>query len=389
MRKVSRLVKKSLRDKNVCGSYTCFYGDQKPNEYHFIIFPLVYEGISTQIEWITRAYNNILEKLNLSHQTCVFRRFFFSDLPNQYEIIKNQFLIENLRNSQVSIISQPPYSEGKIALWAYHICDAEPLKFTPQHGLIRGKLVHFWDTNIFCAEKQTVYQQTLCILKKYKKILVERKMRFKDNIIRTWFFVQDIDNNYREFVEARKKVFKENGLMPETHFVASTGVEGTSSDIRAKVSMDAYSIKGISEKQIKFLKAPEYISPTYVYGVTFERGVMITYRDRVHVFISGTASINNTGEIVHPGDVKKQMDQTLTNINILLNRANCSFDDVCLFIVYVRDITDAGFVYREMKRRFNSTPFVVVMAKVCRPGWLVEIECQAIREASYPDFPEF
>ncbi|MCM8765144.1 MAG: Rid family hydrolase, partial [Candidatus Omnitrophica bacterium] len=334
-------------------------------------------------------YKKLLEKLNLPLDSCVFRRFFFSDLANQYQSIKTHSLLNKAQNNcAISLISQPPGPDAKIALWAYHIFDKKTLNFI-DNGLARGKLIHFWDTNITCPEEKTVYQQTEGVLLKYKDICEKRKMRLSENLIRTWFFVQDIDTNYKEFVEARKKVFAENGLTSETHFVASTGVEGTCDDIRARISMDAYSIGGIEQKQVRFLMVPEYISPAYAYGVTFERGTVIHYSDRRHVLISGTASINNKGEIMHPGDLINQFNHTLNNIEILLRQAGANFENVCVFIVYVRDITDAGFIRQEMKKRFGNIPFLVIWSKVCRPGWLVEIECQAVRGQNNNDFFAF
>ena len=67
--------------------------------------------------------------------------------------------------------------------------------------------------------------------------------------------------------------------------------------------MDSYAVDGLEPGQIQFLYAPTHLNPTYEYGVTFERGTAVTYGDRKQVFISGTASIDNRGEIVYPGDI--------------------------------------------------------------------------------------
>ncbi|MFN2115781.1 MAG: sugar phosphate nucleotidyltransferase, partial [Anaerolineae bacterium] len=53
---------------------------------------------------------------------------------------------------------------------------------------------------------------------------------------------------------------------------------------------------------------------TIDYGVTFERGIRIRFGDRSHLHISGTASIDKCGEIVHPGDILKQTERTVANI---------------------------------------------------------------------------
>ena len=389
--KVGLVVKNAFQSSGakVSVAYSGFCGRSGVNEYHITIVPEKYDCISNQIEWIQESYKKLLEKLNLKLDSCVFRRFFFSDLANQHQYIKTHSLLNEAQNNcATSIISQPPGPDAKIAMWAYHIFDGGSLNFS-DNGLARRKTIHFWDTNIACPEWKTVYQQTEGVLLKYKNICEKRKMRISENLIRTWFFVQDIDTNYKEFVEARKKIFAENGLTSETHFVASTGVEGASTDVRTKISMDAYSVSRIVQKQVQFLVAPEYISPTYVYGVTFERGTVIHYSDRRHILISGTASINNKGEIVHQGNLIKQFDHTLKNIEVLLKQAGANFENVCVFIVYVRDITDAGVIRQEMKNRFGNIPCLVTWSKVCRPGWLVEIECQAISDQHNNNFPAF
>jgi enamine deaminase RidA (YjgF/YER057c/UK114 family) len=47
--------------------------------------------------------------------------------------------------------------------------------------------------------------------------------------------------------------------------------------------------------------------------------------------------------------------------------------------VYLRDIADYAVVEDMMMKRFPEHPKLFVLAPVCRPGWLVEMECIAIR----------
>ena len=374
------------------GKYWFFKGKNNVDEYHITIIPVSYAGIYEQLKTIDQAHRYLLKSLNLNPDTIIFKRFFCSDIHNQYGEIK-KFIDENKENCAISIVSQPPYPAAKIAMWAYHISDRNQLlkkrrdNFSLQ--LERKSLSHFWDTNFIYSEKNSTFAQTTKILSNYKALLKKRNMTVSENVIRTWFFIQNIDLNYKRFVEARRKFFEKIGLTPQTHFIASTGVGGTGIDIRAIVSMDAYSISGIRNEQIKFLSDPEHISPAYTYGVTFERGTVVKYRDRNHILISGTASINNKGEIVYPGSVLKQFEHTLKNIQLLLKQAGSDFHNVCVFITYARDISDASLIYEEMNKKFKNTPFLVVIGPVCRPGWLVEIECQAICPADNPQLPDF
>ena len=139
-------------------------------------------------------------------------------------------------------------------------------------------------------------------------------------------FVQNVDVNYPGVVKARKEVFATQNLTEETHFIASTGIEGRYFDPMVFVTMDTYAVSGIRPEQIRYLYAPEHLNRTYEYGVTFERGTAVTYGDRRHIFISGTASIDRYGEIVHAGDVMKQASRMIENIEALLKRSGCHFE---------------------------------------------------------------
>ena len=153
--------------------------------------------------------------------------------------------------------------------------------------------------------------------------------------------------------------------------------------------MDAYAIGGLRRDQVNYLSALDYLGPTYDYGVTFERAVSISYRDRKQVFIAGTASIDPRGEIVHPGDVVRQLDRTLANISGLLTSAGAGLADMLVFIVYLRDPSDHARVLPVLRERLGDVPMVVLAAAVCRPGWLIEIEGVAAIPNDQPDLPPF
>ncbi len=384
-----------------CGAFpveigvSCFRGESRVEEYHIAIRPTDYASFSEQLEWVLNAYRCALDTLGLDANSGVFRRFLCSDLPNQSVELETNSLANPLDSSEpcaVSWVSQPPACPAKVVLWAYHISDpngALDKWKVASLSLRRGELTHVWATGLNCTDQETSYAQTKGILKRYESYLQAQDLNLADHVIRTWFFVQNIDANYHGLVEARKEAFTQRGLTPDTHFIASTGIEGASSDVAAKVVMDAYAISGVRKDQIKFLCAPEHLCPTHVYGVTFERGVSVDYRDRRHILISGTASIDSAGRIMHSGDVQRQLDRTLENVEALLRQAGAGLRDVGMFIVYVRDPADVGVVDQIMRQRFGQAPIQTVVAPVCRPGWLVEIECMAIVPADNPEMPLF
>jgi enamine deaminase RidA (YjgF/YER057c/UK114 family) len=137
------------------------------------------------------------------------------------------------------------------------------------------------------------------------------------------------------------------------------------------------------------MEALEHLSPTIEYGVTFERGIRIRFGDRSHLHISGTASIDKYGDIMHPGDLQKQIDRTVVNMNALLEAQGASIHDMAYIILYLRDPS----VFEAVKRHVHTLipheiPLIPVTAAVCRPGWLIEMEGVAIIDDDAP-FPEF
>ena len=218
------------------------------------------------------------------------------------------------------------------------------------------------------------------MFKDYSAMLEGRGCTLKDNCLRTWLFVQNIDVNYKGVVKGRREFFSEKGLTADTHYIASTGIAGRVADAESRVIMDTYAVEGISENQIRFLKGSTHLNPTHEYGVTFERGTTVDHADRRHVFISGTASINNKGEVVHTGDISGQTLRMIENVGVLLNEAGCGLEDIAQIIVYLRDISDYRKVAGIINERFPYHPKTFLWAPVCRPGWLVEMECIAVKE---------
>ena len=178
-------------------------------------------------------------------------------------------------------------------------------------------------------------------------------------------------------------------LTEKTHFIASTGIAGRHADHEVQVLMDAYAVTGIKQEQVHYLYAPTHLNPTYEYGVSFERGTYVDYGDRRQVFISGTASINNRGEIMYPGDVRQQTLRMWENVETLLAEAECGFEHVGHLLVYLRDIADYTVVQEMFEERFPNIPKVYLQAPVCRPGWLVEMECMAVKSISNEQYPAY
>lgn len=293
-----------------------------------------------------------------------FLRFFISDAANQQEILSD--VLRERGIGQASIIQQPPLDGSKIAAWLWTV-----------EGDLNPIYIHKVSYGLIGSAPDSLGQME-DIFSEYGTSLSEENMTVADNCVRTWIFVRDVDTNYAGVVAGRRNYFGTIGLTPETHYIASTGIQGAHPDYRKVVVMDAYAVKGLKPAQVRYLQAKDYLNPTYEYGVTFERGTSISYGDRKHIFISGTASIDNKGRILHEGDVRSQAIRMMENISALLSEAGAATGDIRSAILYLRDASDYAVISRLFKERWPMLDPVFVQAPVCRPGWLIEMECVAV-----------
>lgn len=321
-------------------------------------------------------------------QACpVFARFFVSDATTQLPLITS--LVSKHLNCALSFIQQPPLNGGKLAVWLYLLSDVTAQQLSSHSTLItHGRFQHLWTTGLHTAVGDSE-QQTLQVFNDYLQELAGISCQLKDNCIRTWFYVNDIDYQYKGMIIGRNKMFDQQQLTNRTHFISSTGIGGRLTDSSCRVVMDAYAVKGLQPEQIKFLYAPHFLNRTSEYNVRFERGTMVTYGDRRQVYISGTASIDNRGEVVWPGDIVHQTQRMWQNVEALLAEADMTFDDIGIMLVYLRDPSDEAIVRTLFEQHFPNRPYLIVWAPVCRPGWLIEMECMGVKAVTTTKFDLF
>lgn len=365
---------------------TSFTTSKGVTEYHLLFqYADEMDDYTAQLQALSEAYTACTEDLQ-DNPVAVFRRYFLSDVTNQTAALMEQERLHPY--CALSIVQQAPMNGTKIALWTWLQTKMQTqvtsgVLFEASHGSYR----QLFGANL-CNRAVNSEYQTRLIFRDYIMQLTDAGCSLEANCIHTWLFVQNVDVNYPGVVKARKEVFATQNLTEETHFIASTGIEGRYFDPMVFVTMDTYAVSGIRPEQISYLYAPTHLNRTYEYGVTFERGVAVTYGDRRHIFISGTASIDSYGEIVHPGDVIKQADRMIENITALLAEAGSTMEDVMQAIVYIRDTADYARLKQYMDTHHPSLPYLIVRAPVCRSGWLVEMECTAVTAADNPDYAD-
>ena len=345
------------------------------------------KDFAAEAEALFKAYHAFLATHGCSLESEILLRFHLSDVTNQMpflcELIKG-------RSSFISVVGQPPACGSRIALEAWHWCGSK-LKQLHDGALEcvtrNYKILWFQTPDPAVAGSA---EQTSGEFEALKRMLASHQGTVEANTVRTWLYCRDVDNNYRGLVAARNEFFAANGLSSSTHFIASTGIEGQMARPSRLVQMDSVNWMNLRRGQQIYLSAPAMLSPTALYGVSFERGTRLVLGDRSHYFISGTASIDAEGQVVHPFNVEKQTERLVENVSALLESSGGTLGDLKWATVYLRDPADASRVLHILEKRLvPDLPLVAVRAPVCRPAWLVEMECVAVNAKGDPAFAPF
>ncbi|MBF0384756.1 MAG: hypothetical protein HQL27_02680 [Candidatus Omnitrophica bacterium] len=388
----------SKEEKMSRAKHTRFSFKHGSNEYFLTFISDNSLDFSSQVSFIFEQYFKKLEELGINLQSGIYVNIYLSDSGNQEEYVRGTVEFKKLlqNNISVTLIQMPPTS-SKIAILAYHLIAKSELtkseiKVTNVLELFTGVKVahngmeHYYLKNLISDERLNVFNQSYNLFETIEDFCGKNNIPL-DNLIRTWIYVRDIDNNYKDMVEARNKIFKKWGFFDKNKFPASTGIGGGTFNSQHHVFVDAVLANGLLPGQITKLEVPSHMNPTVEYGVSFERAINVEYGDRKHIYISGTASINNKGEIIHLGDIIKQTERTLENIKALIAQASCRMDDIAYLIVYLRDFNDECRVRQYLKENIPPhIPHLILRAKVCRPGWLIEIDGLAVAANNNPAY---
>jgi enamine deaminase RidA (YjgF/YER057c/UK114 family) len=354
--------------------------------------------LARQLDVVAQRYAEALQTLNLTPESAVFRRIYVSDAANQAEQVRESSVFREPLDCPVavSLVQQPPLRDSKVALFAYHLdgmSAARKTEVAPGHVLVRnGDLGHLWSTGLCTrdtAGPSDAAAQTRDVFANLTGALAAHSARLADQCVRTWIYVRDVDVFYQDMVDARTDLFDREGLRRDTHYLASTGIEGACAHRYDVVLMDAYSVLGLRPEQVSYLNDFDRLCPTADYNVTFERGTRVAYADRAHHFISGTASIDARGDVVHVGDVGRQFSYALDNVDALLRSGGATLGDMTHLLIYLRDPSDHALIEAMAGERFPGLPLLILRGAVCRPEWLVEVEGIAVVPNDAPGLPAF
>ena len=354
---------------------------------YIILSPEAKGSFNDRLNFLYLKLGNYLDTEKLENRTLQYCKVFLSDSQNQIKELEESLLYQEfLKGTNLTIVEQTPLNGSKVSLLIKTTDDTTPILF---HSLRLTEEE---------AMGKDSYEQTHFLFNKYLQTIEGTDMTMERNLVRTWIYVTDIDVNYQGVVEARNDIFDKEGLTADTHYIASTGIGGATPVRHAAVAIDFLTVPNIKEEDKKYLQALEHLNPTHEYGVAFERGTRLTLpthtlhpegsqqfkqqcqQFKQQYFISGTASIDKHGDVVYEGDIVRQTGRLLENIGALLKDGDATMNDIRYFIIYLRDITDYHTVEILMNQFYPQIPHIIVEAKVCRPGWLIEMECIAEKQ---------
>ena len=242
-----------------------------------------------------------------------------------------------------------------------------------------GNQTSVWTGNVY-GSGATAVEEAYDMFRVAEGLLADAGMCFAD-VIRTWIHVRDIDRDYDALNRARREFFRSHGIERQP---ASTGIQGIPSSDAHDFSLSLMAVKAPRLLDIATMSTPS-LNEAWTYGADFSRGLRVADANKVALYVSGTASVDEAGRTVHVGDFEAQVDRMLHNIASLLDRQGATVGNLVSGVTYLKDPRDAP-VLRAMFRAhgFDGFPCALVEASLCRPELLCEAEAVAVLPLASP-----
>jgi enamine deaminase RidA (YjgF/YER057c/UK114 family) len=204
-------------------------------------------------------------------------------------------------------------------------------------------------------------------------------------VARTWIYLSRVLDWYGDFNEVRNTHFAAAGLSTSAAtdglsvFPASTGIQARSDAEDCVMDLLAIDASTAASPAVRPVLRSERQGQAFSYGSAFSRAMVIDWTEYKTIHISGTASIDAQGRSTHSGDAAAQFRETMINITALLEQEGAALSNICQGTLFAKSAAVAaacGIAARELG--LPAMPLVEVVADVCRPELLVEVEAVAI-----------
>ena len=221
-------------------------------------------------------------------------------------------------------------------------------------------------------------EQAREVFEKLQTGLASAGMTMKD-LVRTWFYLNDLLSWYGDFNRVRNDVFAHNELRPPS-LPASTGVGGRN-PMGAALAAAAWAVRphDPAAEVLHFAPSPEQC-PASSYGSAFSRAVEIGCAGFRRLLVSGTASIARDGKTEHVGDGRAQIERSMQVVEAILESRRMTFADTAFATAFFKHPADAPLFADWLARHgLQSMPVVSACCDICRDNLLFEIELEAVQ----------
>ena len=199
------------------------------------------------------------------------------------------------------------------------------------------------------------------------------------HVVRTWLYADRILDWYGELNKARDRFFRERGVYGR-YVPVSTGI-GWSGDSSARILLGAFAAQAKEPGSVVVEALPSPLQcPALEYGSSFSRAAEVRTPGWRRVIVSGTASLApGSHEVAHVGDVARQIDCAMKAVAAIYMSRGMSFGDVSGALTYLKDETCRPHWERwlAVHPEYPAAHTRAIVADVCRPEWLFEIESDA------------
>ena len=300
----------------------------------------------------------------------------FTD-QNRYSFVQNELEVRNIRVPETTLVQEALIPGGvQVAL----ISGIESTPLFAKNGRLIGRFFEDPDAK-YCFlgdvrpsnTQASRGDQTNDVLTAIQDALADADMHFQD-VVRTWFYNDDILAWYAEFNHARTAFFQQNKI---TLIPASTGIGVANLSGNALVCRVIAVHPKTSSVTVRRVVSPLQHEPSS-YGSSFSRVMEVADRAGRILYISGTASILLNGETAHTGDIEGQIEKTMEVVEAILTHNGMNLSDCTRAIAYFRNREHMPFWEKYCRNhQLQELPVILTKCDVCRDDLLFEIELDA------------
>ncbi len=300
-----------------------------------------------------------------------------------------------------NFVLQPPCCGAALAVEAWAVGGGEADVQFPAPNLVTVAYdgIKWFHCAGVSPKAPTAHDQTANAFGRMCDVLAKAGVGFHE-VVRVWLYQGGITadesgtERYRELNRARTDFFANvpfgsNGLAHDAgngFYPASTGI-GT---LGRGLVTSCLALQ-TSRRDVRLIPLENPLqTPSHKYeqkfslqSPKFSRAMAVLLGNYMTTWISGTASIVNS-ETRHLGDIERQTEQTIDNIECLISSNNlarqgvsgagATLRDLAKVRVYIKRPEDYLKCRAACERRLGHLPTIYAHADICRPDLLVEIE---------------